>query len=255
MARGRLRSVFQTSAQRRLEDLIVEVSALGWRAAAPDRWAATATVTGLATDGSNFALEVSIFVDTQGTPDFVDWSSGARQLDELLLAVSNAPDPSRRWLYLLEQGVALAHDDPDPRWLRDELNARAAEGMSPRELNEHALRLGAGGATGVLQRFSLAAAEMQDELRHELPAAGGGLQILAVDRALAWSLSREPVRSLLTSALCAASVQREWSFLAWLGLPYSRLRMQTPAASVTVLRTAVELGAALRRAALSERAW
>jgi hypothetical protein len=251
---GTLPSLLRTSAQRRLGNLIVQASALGWTAAVPDRWSATATFAGRASDGSDFALEVRLFSDTQGTPDFVDWSSGPRRLDELLLAVTNAPDPARRWLPLLEQGVALAHDDPDPQRLRDELNARAAAGMSPRELNEHALRLGAGGVWGVLERFSLAAAEMQDELRHELPAAGG-LQVLAADRALAWRLLREPVGSLLSAALRAASVQREWSFLAWVGLPYSRLRMQVPAASLAVLQDAVELGAGLRREALSRREW
>jgi hypothetical protein len=254
MARRRLRRLLEPSARRRLEDLIAEASARGWTAAVPDRWSAAATFAGRASDGSDFAVEVWLFSDTQGTPDFLDWSSGPRRLDELLLAVTNAPDPARRWLRLLEQGVALAHDDPDPQWLRDELNARAAAGMTPRELNEHALRLGAGGVWGVLERFSLAAAEMQDELRHELPAAGG-LQILAVDRALGWRLLREPVGSLLSAALRAASVQREWSFLAWIGLPYSRLRMQVPAASLELLQTAVELGAALRREALRGRGW
>jgi hypothetical protein len=254
MARGRLRRLLEPSAQRRLEDLIAEASARGWTGAQTDRSPPTATLAGRASDGSDFAFEVSLFSDTQGTPDFVEWSSGPHRLDELLLALTNAPDPARRWLFLLEEGVALAHDDPDPQWLRDELNARAAEGMSPRDLNECALQLGAGGATGVLQRFSLAAAEMQDELRHELPAAGG-LQILAADRALAWRLLREPVGSLLSSAVRAASVQREWSFLAWVGLPYSRLRMQVPTASLELLQTAVELGVALRREALRGREW
>lgn len=241
---GRL---FQPPAQRRLADLTARASALGWTVSAED--GSSATLAGRASDGSDFTLSVSLM--NYDEPESVVWSSGAHRLDELLLAMTDTPDPSRRWLHLVEQGVTLAHDDPDPQAFRDELNARAAEGMSPRELNDYALQLGGGGVSGVLLRFSQEAVEVP----YELPAAKRRLQVLAPDPDLASKLLGEPVSSMLPPVLAATKVQLDWSFLAWVGLPYSRLSIETPLVTVEALQDVIELGAALRGAALRQREW
>jgi len=249
MARGFLGRLLQTSEQRQVADLAGSTAAFGWTVTTADPW--SVVFTGNASDGSDFTLRAALLTESDGTPDSLVWSSGAPRLDELLLAMTNAADTSRNWLHLVEQGVTLEHEGPDPQALRDELNARAAEGMSPHELNEYALRLGAGGVTGLLQRFSQSAAEVQNEL----PLVPKRLQVLAADRAVASWVLREPVTSMLPPVLEAVKIQRDPSFLAWVGLPFSRLDVQTPSVTAELLQNVVELGAALRRQALRQREW
>ncbi len=249
MARGFLGRLVQSSEQRQVTDLADGAAALGWTVTTADPW--SAVFTGNASDGSDFTLRAALLTESDGTPDSLVWSSGAPRLDELLVAVSNAPDPSRHWLQFVERGITLEHEGLDPQALRDELNARAAEGMSPQELNEYALRLGAGGVTGLLMRFSEAAAEVQDEL----PLLPNGLQVLAADPAVASWVLRDPATSMLLAVLDAAKVQRDPSFLAWVGLPFSRIDVETPSVTAELLQNVVELGAALRRGVLRQREW
>jgi hypothetical protein len=246
---GGLGRPFQTSAQRRITELSEGAPALGWTVTAAD--GSSATFTGRASDGTDFTLRVSLIALDDGTPDSVVWSSGPPRLDELLIAITDAPDRSRNWLHLVEQGVTLEHEGLDPQALRDELNARAAEGMSPQELNEYALQLGAGGVTGLVQRFSQSASEVQDGL----PPAPRKLQVLAADPAVASRVFREPAVSILPAVLDAAKVQRDPSFLAWVGLPFSRIDVETPSVTAELLQDVVELGAALRRGVLRQPEW
>jgi len=234
MARRGLGRWLQSPVDRYAERISAAVTELGWTAA---RGADVhAVYSGRGADRSEFTIRAS-FGD-EGTNDVLEWRGGPLRLDELLVAVTNRPERDRAWLARVEVPEGLAHDDPDLSELRDALNAKAAEGLSPKELNDYALQLGAGGATGVVMRFGRAAVEED---------CGAGLQALAVRPGVATKMLTETLLAKLAAVSSQASGWiGEATFLAFSGLPFSKVCLGTRATTVELLREIADLGAALR---------
>ncbi|HLB03727.1 MAG TPA: hypothetical protein VJK66_01795 [Gaiellaceae bacterium] len=245
MAAGGLGGWFQSATQRYVADLTGRARQIGWDVGPGD--GASAVFTGRAGDGSDFRIAANLFDDDDGTSDYLVWSSGPPRLDSLLLAITNDPSSGRGWCRNVEVPGGLAHDDPDREAVRKALDEKAAEGVSVAELNAYALRLGAGGSSGVVLRFEESAVEIETEI-----AAGGRrIQVLALDRGVAAHVLADTVRSKLLPVLAAARPSVGPSFQAFAGVPFSKLFVETRWTTVELLQDIVELGAALRARALS----
>lgn len=236
MVRKGLGRWLQSPLDRYVERFSARVAELGWAVAPGDD--VHAVYSGRAGDGSEFVVRAQFGDD--GSNDYLEWWGGPLRLDALLLAVTNRPERDRRWLARVEVRGGLAHDgDPDPKALRDALNAKAAEGASPKELNDYALELGAGGATGVVMRFERNAAEVDSGIPE--------LQALAGAPGVAESMLTETVRARLAAVASQASGRLgPATFLAFAGVPFSKVYVETRGATIELLREIAELGSELR---------
>jgi len=213
------------------------VAELGWAVAPGDD--VDAVYTGRAADGSELVVR-ALFGDIDSNNDRLECWAGPLRLEELLVAVTNGPQHERGWLTSVEVRSGLAHDgEPDPAALRDLLNAKAAEGVSPKELNDYALELGAGGATGVVIRFGREALEVDSGI--------AGLHALARASDVAASVLTEAARTKLAVVASQASGSPgPATFLAFAGVPFSKVCVETRGATVELVQEIGELGSELR---------
>jgi len=233
--------------RRRTRELLTQGRALGWHLIGEERGTVSFAVPGC---GADTTLTVTLFQDSQGTPDRITLWSGPRQLDALLLAITDVRDPSRRWLPFLLEGVVLQHAGPPPGELRAALEAALARGLPPEALNDYALRLGAGGADRVIIRFARTAVEVAGIL----PSSRRRPQVLAADERVAEALLGGDVLARLGALLERTTGGVAPALRVWVGVPCSRVWVETPAASLDVLRQVVEFDRTLRARVPTRRA-
>jgi hypothetical protein len=233
--------------RRRTRELLTQARALGWHLIGEERGTVSFAVPGC---GADTTLTVTLFQDSQGTPDRITLWSGPRQLDALLLAITDVRDPSRRWLPFLLEGVVLQHAGPPPGELRAALQAALARGLPPEALKDYAWQLGAGGVDGVVLRFVRAAVEIEGVLPH----ARRPPQVLAADEQVATLLLSGSALAQLGALLERTTGGVAPAFRVWVGVPCSRVWLETPAASLDVLRQVVEFDRTLRARVPTRRA-
>jgi hypothetical protein len=224
--------------RRRKRELLTQARAFGWRLTGEDRLTVGFAVPGR---GVETTLTVTLFADTQGTPDRIGLWCGPARLDALLLAISDVRDPSRRWLPLLLEGVALGHEGSSPGEQRAALAAALARGLPPEALNDYALQLGMGGADAVILGFARTAVE----IRGVLPRARRPPQVLAADEQVAQVVLSGDALARLGALLERTTGGVAPAFRAWVGVPCSRVWLETPVASVDTLRQVVEFNQTL----------
>ncbi|HXF94708.1 MAG TPA: hypothetical protein VNI61_01275 [Gemmatimonadales bacterium] len=219
--------------QRRKRELLTYAQALGWRLTAEEYLTLSLAVPGRETES---ILTVVLREDSQGTPDRIELWNGPARLDALLLAITDVRDPSRRWLPFLLEGVALQHGGPAPAEMRAVLDAALARGVPPEALNDCALRLGAGGVDGVILRFARTAIDIEGVLRSSRRRP----QVLAADEQVARVLLSGDALARLGALLERATGGVAPALRVWVGVPCSRIWLETPVASGDTLRLVVE---------------
>jgi hypothetical protein len=224
---------FRTELERFADRLVAQVAELGWTIGNADGWSALYG----GTDGRGEAFSIrAIYGETS---DVLEWRGGPLRLDELVGAVANVPTGDRAWVRGVEVSEGLAASELDGDALRSALNAKAAEGLSPAELNEYALELGAGGVTSLITRFERSAVEAEPEI--------DGLTVLATNPDAAARLLTDEARE----RIAALAAQAVWpggapTFAAFAGVPFSKVRLDVPGTSLDLLQELAGLGSELR---------
>jgi hypothetical protein len=215
------------------DTLAARVGELGWTAGSVDGW--SATYHGRDRGDREFQIR-AIYGETS---DELEWWGGTLRLDELVLAAANVSRSDRSWLRGVEISEGLAHQGLDPDALRDALNAKAAEGLAPAQLNEYALQLGAGGVDGVVTRFEATAVVVEPRV--------DGLQMLSLDSRLAGRLLTDDVRGRIASVAAQADFPAGApTFSVFVGRPFSKIRLATRGTTIDLLGEIAELGSELR---------
>lgn len=227
------RSWLRSREERFAEALEPRVADLGWSVGVVDGW--SVAYRGLDRGGREFQIR-AIYGETG---DVLEWWGGPLRLDDLVLAVANASGSDRSWLRGVEVREGLEHAQLDPNALRDLLNAKAAEGVSPAELNEYALRMGAGGVDGVVMRFETSAVVVEPGIE--------GIQTLAGSPRTAAGVLTDDVRSRIAGLASRVDFRADAPTLAiFVGRPFSKIRTEVRGTSVELLQELADLGSELR---------
>lgn len=224
---------FRTELERASDRISAQAAELGWTVAADDAW--SAVYGGIDRRGQEFAV-LAIYGETS---DVLEWRGGTPRLDGLAVAIANVTGADRSWVRSVQIPGGLAGRQLDPEDLRAALNAKAAEGLSPAELNDYALELGGGSVDGLIARFERSAVEVEPGM--------SGLTVLAAEPGAAAGVLTDDVRARIEALVPSAAWPGDApTLMVFAGNPFSKVRVEVRGTTVDLLRAIGDLGSELR---------